>query len=112
MLTIEALNKYGADTLTGVKRCANNEALYLRLVSTIPSNQGFNGLYDAIKNNDLDNAFSYAHGLKVIIANLSLDPLLNPVIEITEHLRNRDKIDYSPYLILIEDDRKKLEEIL
>ena len=112
MLTIEKLNEYGADTISGVKRCANNVALYLRLVNTVPSNQGFNGLYEAIKNNNLDEAFSMAHGLKGILANLSLDPLLNPVIEITEHLRNRDNIDYSQYVSIIEEKRKLLEDLL
>lgn len=112
MLNIEELNKYGANTIDGIKRCANNEALYIRLVSTIPSNPGFNNLYESIKNNDLNNAFSYAHGLKGILANLELSPLLNPIIEITEHLRNKDNIDYQPLIKIIEEKRKELEDIL
>lgn len=112
MLNIELLKKYGADTDTGVKRCANNEALYLRLVSTIPSNPGFNNLYETIKNGDLDNAFLASHGLKGILANLSLNPLLNPIVDITEHLRNKEKIDYNPYLNILENKRKQLEEII
>ena len=48
MLTIEKLKNYGANTESGIKRCANNEALYLRLVGTIPSNNSFNNLYEAI----------------------------------------------------------------
>jgi hypothetical protein len=112
MLTVESLNKFGADTLDGIKRCANNESLYLRLVGMVPSNQGFNNLYSAIKNNDLDNAFLAAHGLKGILSNLSLNPILNPIVEITEHLRKRDNIDYSNYIKIIEDERKKLEELL
>ena len=109
---IDKLNKFGADTITGIKRCANNENLYLRLVKTIPANPGFNGLYEAIKNNNLDEAFSYAHGLKGILANLSLDPILNPIIDVTEHLRKKDKIDYSNYLDIIEEKRKELEKIV
>lgn len=68
MLTIEKLNSFGADTVNGIKRCANNEGLYFRLVNTIPSNEGFNKLYEAINNKNLDDAFSYAHGLKGILA--------------------------------------------
>jgi hypothetical protein len=112
MLTIETLNAFGADTISGIKRCANNEALYFKLVRTIPSNHGFNDLYDAIKNNDLDTAFSYAHGLKGILANLSLDSLYKPISEMTEHLRNKDNIDYKPYLSIIEEKRKELENLL
>ena len=112
MLTIDALNEFGADTASGVKRCANNEALYLRLVGTVPANPGFNNLYESIKNGDLDGAFMASHGLKGILANLSLDPILNPVLEITEHLRNRKKMDYLPYLNEIENKRKLLEDLL
>ena len=112
MLTIENLKKFGADTDMGIKRCANNEALYLRLVTTVPSNQGFNSLYESIKNNNLDDAFTYAHGLKGILANLSLDPLANVVVEITEHLRKKEQMDYSSYISIIENKRKELEDII
>ncbi|MBQ9448412.1 MAG: hypothetical protein IJU60_00890 [Acholeplasmatales bacterium] len=112
MLSVEKLNEFGADTISGIKRCANNEELYLRLVKMVPSNKGFSDLYEAIKNNSLDEAFLAAHGLKGILANLSLDPILNPIKEITELLRNKENIDYSKYLLIIEEKRKLLEEML
>ena len=112
MLTKEKLNEFGANTESGIKRCANNEALYLRLVGTIPSNNSFNNLYEAIKRNDLAEAFSNAHGLKGILANLSLDSLLAPVTIITEHLRNKDMIDYSTMINNNKKKRKELEALL
>ena len=112
MITIEKLKMLGVNTTEGLTRCANNEALYLRLVSTIPGNQGFNKLYEAIKNEDFESAFSAAHGLKGILANLSIDPILKPVSIITEHLRLKEKMDYSSYVSIIEENRKKLEELL
>lgn len=112
MLTIEKLNEFGADTKTGIKRCAGNEALYLRLVGMVPINTSFNNLYEAINNNNLSEAFNNAHALKGILANLSLDPLLKPVVEITEHLRNKDEIDYSNLINVIEENRKKLEVLI
>ena len=112
MLTIDRLNEFGADTKTGIKRCAGNEALYLRLVGMVPINTSFNNLYEAIKNNNLSEAFNNAHALKGILANLSLDPLLKPVVEITEHLRNKDEIDYSNLINVIEENRKKLEVLI
>lgn len=69
-------------------------------------------IYSYNENKNLDDAFSYAHGLKGILANLSLIPILNPIIDITEHLRNREKLDYSSYLSLIEEKRKELEKLL
>ncbi len=112
MLTIESLNNFGVDTNDGIKRCANNELLYLKLVKTIPSNQGFNNLYENIKNNNLEEAFKASHGLKGVLANLSLNPLLKPIEEITELLRNKNNIDYSNYLSIIEEKRKELEKII
>lgn len=111
MLTIEKLNAFGADTKTGLTRCVNNEALYLRLVGMVPTNNGFNSLYEAIKNNDLDGAFSAAHGLKGILANLALSPLSDPVVILTDFLRMKKDVDYSPYLKEIEEKRKELEEL-
>ena len=112
MLTIEKLKKYGANVEEGVLRCAKNEALYIRLVGMIPNNPGFNKLYEAIKHNDYENAFSASHGLKGILANLSLDPILKPIVDITEHLRNKEDIDYTKYVSLIEEKRKELEDLM
>ena len=36
MITIEKLNAFGANTAEGLGRCFGNEALYLKLVATIP----------------------------------------------------------------------------
>ena len=112
MLSIEKLNEFGADTKAGIKRCAGNEALYLRLVGMVPANTSFYNLYEAIKNNNLDEAFNNAHALKGILANLSLGPLLKPVLEITEYLRNKEELDYSNLIKSIEENRKKLEKLI
>ncbi len=111
MLTIEDLRNYGADVDTGIKRCANKDSLYIRLVKTIPTHVGFKELVDAIAIKDFEAAFQAAHGLKGVTSNLSLDPLMKPIIEITEHLRNKEDIDYQPLLDEIELQRSKLEEI-
>lgn len=109
MLTVDALKQFGADTQSGINRCVNNEGLYLRLVKMVPNNESFKSLYETIKNNDLDNAFKAAHSLKGILANLAIDPILAPVNEITELLRNKQNIDYTIYLEKIENKRKELE---
>ncbi len=98
MLTIETLKEYGADVETGLQRCINKESLYLRLVATVPGNDNFNKLKDAIANKDFENGFQAAHGLKGSLGNLALTPLYNPISEITEHLRNKEDIDYSSLL--------------
>ena len=111
MLTIEKLKEYGADTASGLSRCVNNEALYLRLTNMVPTNSAFKSLYDSINANNLDEAFSAAHALKGILLNLSITPLSEPVSTICELLRNKTEYDYSSYISLIEEKRKELEEL-
>ena len=111
MLTIEKLKEFGADVNDGLQRCVNNESLYLRLVSMVPNNDSFKKLYLSIENNDLDEAFRAAHSIKGITSNLSITPLLKPVCEITELLRNKTQCDFTSYLDEIESKRKQLEEL-
>ncbi len=111
MLTLDALRDFGADVDEGVARCAGKEELYLKLVGRIPDDKGFVGLPEAIANKDLDSAFEYAHGLKGVLANLSLTPILTPVERITESLRSRTDRDYSEDLKEMAEAKKKLDEI-
>lgn len=111
MLTIDKLKEFGVDINSGLQRCVNNETLFLRLVSMVPDNESFNKLYEAVDNKDFDAAFSAAHSLKGILSNLSINPLLEPVLKITELLRNKTDYDYSSYLKEIEEKRKVLEEM-
>lgn len=111
MLTLESLAAYGADIQTGMKRCVNKESLYLRLVKTVPGNDSFEKLRNAVASKDLETAFQAAHGLKGVTANLSLTPLCEPLTEITEHLRKHEDTDYSLLLDEIKQRRTELEEI-
>ncbi len=108
MLTIDALKEYGANTDEGLKRCFGNEGFYLKLVGMAPKEESFDKLFAAIDSHDPDAGFEAAHALKGVLSNLSLDPIIEPVKEITELLRSREDIDYSPY---VEKIKEKLEEL-
>lgn len=95
MITIEKLTEYGADVEKGLSRCANNEALYLRLVKMCAQELKSCELGDALKKNDLEKAFDIAHKLKGGVNNLSLDPISAPICELTELLRNKTTGDYD-----------------
>ncbi len=95
MITMEALRTFGADTDKGLERCMNKEDFYLRLVCMAVEDANVEKLRAAIENNDLDQAFEAAHALKGTTGNLSLDPLYEPLCEITELLRARTETDYS-----------------
>ena len=111
MITVEKLQQFGADTKDGLGRCFGNEALYLRLVATVPTEGNFEKLRTSMANNDLDGGFEAAHALKGVLGNLSLTPICEPVTRITELLRARTQTDYSPLLSEIEEKRAELARL-
>ena len=111
MLTIDSLRAFGANVDEGLQRCMNNESFYLRLVPMAVRDQGFERLDSALNSGDLDAAFEAAHALKGVLGNLSLSPLYEKISEITEHLRGREDIDYTPALAEINELKAKLEEL-
>ncbi len=98
MLTIDKLREYGADVDEGLARCMNMEDFYIGLVEKALADNRFPLLEQQIGDSELDKAFETAHALKGMYANLSLTPLIKPVSEMTELLRNRTNTDYSALL--------------
>ncbi len=112
MLTIEKLTKYGADVEQGLLRCANNEALYLRLVGLCIKELSSCALGDALKAGDLDKAFEIAHKLKGGASNLALTPISVPICELTDLLRNKTPGDYETLYTEIVKETAALSALL
>ena len=98
MLTIDKLREYGADVDEGLARCMDKEDFYIGLIGKALDDNRLPLLEQQIVKGDLDEAFETAHALKGMYANLSLTPLIKPVSEMTELLRNRTDTDYSALL--------------
>ena len=111
MITLEALKDFGADTEKGLAMCMGNEALYLRLVGSVPGESRFDDLAKALEARDYDAAFDAAHALKGVLGNLSLTPLFDKASEITELLRSRTDMDYSSLLAQLTDSKEKLAKL-
>ena len=111
MISIETLKNYGANVEEGLTRCMNNESFYLMLVNKVLSDNKIDQLEQAINNKNLDEAFEIAHALKGMYANLSLDPIPKPVVEMTELLRNRSDVDYSALINEAQAQFAKLKEL-
>ena len=111
MLTAEKLKEYGADVGQGLARCANNEALYLRLVKICIDELASGALGEALDAEDYDRAFQIAHKLKGGVSNLALDPVSAPVSELTELLRGKGSGDYEKLYAEIMKEAEKLKEI-
>ena len=110
-MTIDDLKRFGANTEEGLHRCMGNENFYLRLVKMMPKDQNFTILYDSIGKGDLDAAFESAHALKGALGNLSITALFDPVQEITELLRSRTQMDYTPLVSKIREKHQELAEL-
>lgn len=111
MLTIDKLKEYGANIEEGLERCMGNEAFYLKMVGMMIADNSIDKLKDALAENNLDTAFEAAHALKGVAANLSLTPLTEPAVEITELLRTRTEMDYSELLGKILEQKEILESM-
>ena len=111
MLTVEKLNVFGANTAEGIARCVNNEAFYLRMVDKAMSDANYDKLETAIHAGDKDAAFEAAHALKGVLGNLSLTPILDPVMEITDLLRSGADADYEAILSKILAKKKELDSL-
>ena len=108
MITIDKLNEFGANTKEGLDRCMNNEAFYLRLVDKAINDDSFIKLKDELENKNYDEAFKIAHSLKGVLGNLSLTPLYDLAVEITENLRNVAEIDYFELINKLLNKREEL----
>ena len=89
MLSIDALNGYGANTAEGLARCMNNEAFYLKVVGMALEDKNFDALKAAAAADDARAAFEAVHALKGATGNVALTPIYGPVCELTELLRGR-----------------------
>lgn len=111
MLTLADLRRYGADTERGLATCMGNEALYLRLVNSVPGEQRFEDLSHAILEGNLEDAFEAAHALKGVLGNLSLTPLYEKASEITELLRCGMDADYEKLLTDLTEAKDALAKL-
>ena len=87
IVTIGALEAYGADVKAGLARCMGMEDFYLRLVSMALADENFEKLDRALSARNSREAFEAAHALKGAAGNLGRTPLYSPLSKITERLR-------------------------
>ena len=112
MLTLEILKDFGANVDAGLERCMGDEDFYLELIPDALDEAYYKNIEEAIASKDLDSAFDRVHALKGVLANLSLTPIFEPVNAMTEELRLRQDIDYSPYLKSMWESRNQLLDMM
>ena len=110
-MTIDSLRDFGANTDEGLERCMGMEDFYLEMIELGMADERFELLGRNFQEKDLDEAFENVHALKGVIGNLALGPLFDTICEITEHLRNREEIDYMPLYDKLIEQRDRIKEL-
>ncbi len=95
-MTIDTLREFGANVDEGLERCMGMEDFYIEMVELGLNDERFDQLGPVLEQKDMQQAFDIVHALKGVIGNLALGPLYETIVEITEHLRAKDDIDYKP----------------
>lgn len=111
MITIPGLKELGCNVEEGLQRCMNNADFYLMLVNKALKDENIINLKNAINSGDYQKGFEVSHAMKGVYGNLSLTPLFNLVVEICEHLRNKDEMDYAPLVKEIESLYFKIKSL-
>lgn len=82
------LSKAGISVAEGIKRLNGNAELYESLLYKFSSDENYKNLSDAIENKDVEKAFFYAHSLKSLAGNLSMNGLFDSIVPLVELFRS------------------------
>lgn len=103
--------EYGGDYEATMRRFMGNEALYVKILSKLPTDPNLQNLRDALHQGNISDAFEAAHTLKGVSGNLGLTPLYDAVCAIVEPLRAGMSCGYGMYRN-IESEFRKVETLL
>jgi len=87
MNLLDELRELGADIPDGMKRFANNAALYEKMLKKFPAAAAGLPVETYFASGDTDTALANAHTLKGMTGNLSLTPLYTAYTDIVALLR-------------------------
>lgn len=92
------LEKCGVNFDVTLERFMGNEDLYFKFLKKFLNDESYSLLLNCIDEKDFEKAFSAAHTLKGVSANLGLDNLNNSTQKIVEKFRAKDYEDYDGML--------------
>ena len=109
---LEELKRYGVDTDGAMERFLDDADLYQSCLQMFMSDDAFERLDQALRENDRKKAFDAAHSLKGVAANLGLDSLLQAISQIVEVLRRDTDDDLAALYANLQTELEKLKEIV
>lgn len=106
----EIFEEYGADYKKTIARFMGNEKMYMKFLDMLFKDPSMEKLGEALKERNYEEAFTVAHTLKGVAANMGLDPLLERVCVIVEPLRlGEAREDYPAIYQEIEEEFQRVE---
>ncbi len=95
----EVLLQNGIDYIEGVARFAGQAEIYERFLKKFPEDPTFFNMLSALKNKNYEEAFIFAHTLKGLTGNLSLNTFfsdyLTPFVELLRAPADVDAVNSS-----------------
>ena len=111
-MVFQALEEWGCDIEGAMDRFLDDKELYMTCLQTVIVDDNFAKLGTALDEQNVPQAFDYAHTLKGVFANLGLTPMFAIVETIVEPLRAGSGSDLQvPYEDLLASN-EKLKSIL
>lgn len=98
------LEDCGVNIKVTMERFMGKEELLFKFLKKFTSDESYSGLIKAMEEKDFENAFSQAHTLKGVAANLGLGNLTESASALTEKLRAKDYTDYEGMVEKIKTD--------
>lgn len=105
---INALKEWGCDVDGAIERFIGDIELYETCLKTVLSDKSFTGLGEALKRDDVKEAFDHAHTLKGVLANMGLTPMYDITVRIVEPLR----VGNSENLLLVYEELMQAKDKL
>ena len=84
---LQVLEQNGFETKHTIERFMGKTEIYLRFLGKFLADENMDGLRQAVTYRQVKNAFSYAHTLKGVAANLGIEVLLEKLLPVVEILR-------------------------
>ncbi|MEG2522638.1 MAG: Hpt domain-containing protein [Lachnospiraceae bacterium] len=111
-MDIQQLEAIGIDYEEGIQRFAGKANLYEKYLVKFLEDTNFYGLEQALKVKDYEQAYMYAHTLKGVAGNLSMNTFHQSLITFVDYLRHHNLEAIEEEFPNIQQQYQKITEAL
>ena len=109
---LEKLRAWGCDLDGALERFLGDEELYKSCLPMVAEDESFDGLKEALAEDERKKAFDCAHTLKGVFANMGITPMFDTVEKIVEPLRAGINDGLMPVYEELSREREHLRSII